>query len=502
MAPQAAAEAAVSELREGSGEALRLSLHDLSRLEWMVFVPLPQGKKLPYRIEVTLEVPTSAGERRSPWDQLQAFTRLDGPRDVATSDDRTVDTLRRGAVTLSQMLARARDGFLRHCRSATQSPALAAQSLERSAAGPSGEGKETGFLMIWLSAALRAVEETRSRLTRGEPGDTQHVLRERKLIDEFASVRLLEMLGETERAAEEAAAAARGQEPLQRTLEQVRARAARALLDEFDHRRAQGFAAPVARDPSALERYVARTAQLRRHFEEVLFLDRETSQLDERVQRFTAAFAALLGGAVAFLPLQILLARSGAARAELGWSAAVLALLAGLCYVARDRIRDFAHAWITGKVYRFHAQRLMRASVPARRLATRDVIVRAQEWCTQTTSSRPDALTPEGGASLPITLVEYVHRGVVLPQAALAAAGVDRVRHIFRYDFSPLFSRLHDEPKPVPVLEDGAVRFVAAQRRYHVPVSIRLSCAGAVHEERATVVLEKGGLVRLDWRGR
>jgi hypothetical protein len=140
--------------------------------------------------------------------------------------------------------------------------------------------------------------------------------------------------------------------------------------------------------------------------------------------------------------------------------------------------------------------------VPARRLATRDVIVRAQEWCTQTTSSRPDALTPEGGASLPITLVEYVHRGVVLPQAALAAAGVDRVRHIFRYDFSPLFSRLHDEPKPVPVLEDGAVRFVAAQRRYHVPVSIRLSCAGAVHEERATVVLEKGGLVRLDWRGR
>ncbi len=52
------------------------------------------------------------------------------------------------------------------------------------------------------------------------------------------------------------------------------------------------------------------------------------------------------------------------------------------------------------------------------------------------------------------------------------------------------------------MLEEGAVRFVAAQRRYHVPVCIRLSCAGAVHEERATVVLEKGGLVRLDAHAR
>ncbi|HXN81754.1 MAG TPA: hypothetical protein VN883_04705, partial [Myxococcales bacterium] len=91
---------------------------------------------------------------------------------------------------------------------------------------------------------------------------------------------------------------------------------------------------------------------------------------------------------------------------------------------------------------------------------------------------------------------------VVLPQAALAAAGVDRVRHIFRYDFSPLLSRLHDEQEPVPLLEDGAVRFVAAQRRYHVPVCIRLTFGGAVHEERATVVLEKAGLVRLDEHAR
>jgi hypothetical protein len=114
------------------------------------------------------------------------------------------------------------------------------------------------------------------------------------------------------------------------------------------------------------------------------------------------------------------------------------------------------------------------------------------------TRSAPDPLNPEAGASLRATRVHYRHRGVLRPQPALWATGVRRVLHIFRYDLSPLLPRLNDEPKPVPVVgDDGQVAFVATARRYHVPISIGLVLPGEYHEQRATLVLDRGGLRRL-----
>jgi len=103
------------------------------------------------------------------------------------------------------------------------------------------------------------------------------------------------------------------------------------------------------------------------------------------------------------------------------------------------------------------------------------------------------------GASLARTRIRYLQKGVLVHRRGLAGMGASRVRHIFRYDVSPLLPRLADDIKQVPFVgEDGLVRFAEAPRRYQIPVSVRLEHGGEVHEEHATLVLEKRGLTRID----
>ncbi|MGB7791219.1 MAG: hypothetical protein WBL39_08390, partial [Terrimicrobiaceae bacterium] len=87
---------------------------------------------------------------------------------------------------------------------------------------------------------------------------------------------------------------------------------------------------------------------------------------------------------------------------------------------------------------------------------------------------RPDPLNPESGATLRVTLVSHVHRGAIAPQPQLAAAGVRYVRQLFRYDLTPLCTRLHDPIKSIPVLdaESGRAKFVGAPPRYQMPISV------------------------------
>ena len=100
------------------GDALvRLEVHDASRLEWSISIPLPEGRPLAYAIDVELEIPSNAFAPHAPWDQLQSFTRLDGPQASTrdSSDPVTIDGLRRHALAVASKLARASDAFSRHC---------------------------------------------------------------------------------------------------------------------------------------------------------------------------------------------------------------------------------------------------------------------------------------------------------------------------------------------------------------------------------------------------
>jgi len=478
-APLGAAETALLEIGAAEETAIRLRIHDTSRIEWIVAVPLPRDGRLPYEIDVELEVPASLTGRDAPWDQLQSFTRLDGPAEIASSADVTIDALRRGAVTLTRMLSRAREGFSRHCQSA-----VAGTGQDDIAGQP--------FLTVWLHAALRAVHDAREKLTRPAPEDSALIARERLLVDEFVSVRLLDMLAHADGLVRGCAAPAGAFERPALSISQ-------ALRDEMAYRRSRGFLEAHAAAPEEeLERYLARSASLKKHFEEVLFLDRESEQLDERVQLWSRVAGALVGGVVVTLPLQFLISmRAG----DLGLGLIAIALLTGLAYAAREHIKERGRSWLSGKMVRFQSQRVLRCRAPARRLPKRDVVVEAREWCRQTTRTAPDPLHPEAGASLRATQVQYLHRGTVRPQPDLWKAGVRSVLHIFRYDLSPLLPRLDDEAKQVPVADaDGHIAFVSAARRYQVPIVIGLSVDGERQTQLATLVLDRAGLRRLDRR--
>jgi len=474
---------------------VRLDVHDASRLEWSVSIPLPERGRASYAIEVELEIPANVFARHLPWDQLQSWTRLDGAAAAPRLGEApSIDTLRRGAIAFAHELARASEGFARHCRlaGAISAATLTPESLE--------EG-----LRLWLAFATTTAEEARERLARRGPRDSIEIGRERKLVDEYVSVRLLEMLASAERAI---AALREAPTPTPRAatyepaLARVEETIAELLEREVARRDAERWLHPDPRSPASLESYIERASRLKKHFQEVLFLEPETFQVAERLHNWVAALVAIIASTWAFAWQIALMNHRPTTGARVGSGIVVLAVILGLVYAVKDRIKDVGRRWISGNVHRFYAQRVARWRAPAKRLPGRDVVVRALESFDTRVVQLADALNPESGATTPATLVHYVHRGTVFAKPELVASGVRRVKHVFRYDLSPLFARLDDPIKQVPVLdvETRKVIFTAAPRCYRVPVRLHVTCDdGAPVDERATLVLHKRGLDRLEF---
>jgi hypothetical protein len=473
------------------GDALiRLEVHDASRFEWSISIPLPEGNELGYAIDVELEIPSNAFAPHAPWDQLQSFTRLDGPEVTSGGTDPvTIDGLRRHALVVASKLARASDGFSRHC--------LLAGSLF--AVAPKRDLAEG--LVLWLDAARATADEGQAVVaTPGVVAD-EGLDRERDLVDEYVSVRLLEALGAAERSLAQLRSSKSPHVAAMRdAIDAAEERVAASLGKELERRSERGWICGDVDSPEALERYLERASQLKKHFQEVLFLEPETFHVAERLHHWAAALAAVLASTWAFGWQMFLARRTPTTEARLGSGLLLVLIVGGLVYAAKDRIKEVGRSWISGNVHRFYAQRVARYRAPARRLRTRDVIVKARESCEQSRTSHPDPLNPESGASVPATTIRYSHRGTAFPRAELTQQGVRRIKHVFRYDLSPLFTRLDDAVKPVPFLDPDThrVRFAAAPRCYRLPVCVRARCGGAWQVERATLVLTKRGLDRLE----
>jgi hypothetical protein len=280
----------------------------------------------------------------------------------------------------------------------------------------------------------------------------------------------------------------------------VEGRLGQVLEEELRYRDARGFTNADPSSPSALERYLERSSRLKKHFQEVLFLEPESFQVAERAYHWIAAFVAVVASTWAFA-WQFALASRASTEERVSSGVITLALIAGLVYAAKDRIKEVGRTWMTRKVRSvWGAERITRYRAPARRLPGRDVVVTARESFAQSIESLPDPLNPEAGATQTVTVLTYEQRGEIVPQAQLLAAGVRRVKHVFRYDLSPMFARLDDALKPVPVLDDVSrkVRFIDAPRCYRVPVKVTVKCGGEAQEEESTLVLHKRGLERLE----
>jgi hypothetical protein len=476
---------------DGARADARVEVHDASRLEWTVAVPLPASGTLAYSVEVELEIPANVFAPHTAWDQLQSFTRLDGPAGiVGPNDDVTIDALRRGAIAFAHKLARAHDGFARHCRLAGALSATTALDdlIDK--------------LDLWLGFASATAHDARVRLVGELTRDSMELQRERRLVDEYVSVRFLEALAGAERSL----ASLKGSRHVARhgrPIAAAEALVAEMLSSEIAHRQERGYLCADPSSQAALEGYLDRASQLKKHFQEVLFLEADTYQVADRIKHWVAAFVAILASTWAFAWQIALLNSRPTTGSQVGSGIVLLATLAGVGYATKDRIKEIGRAWISGNVHRFYAQRVARWRAPARRLPGRDVVVSARESFDQTVTSRPDPLNPASKATITSTVVRYTHRGLVTSHPALVASGVKRVKHIFRYDLSPLFARLDDAVKQVPVLDATTRRvcFIDAPRRYRVPVRLKVVCPGSSHDIQTTLVLHKRGLDRLESNG-
>jgi hypothetical protein len=468
--------------------SIGLAIHDASHLEWSVTLPLVALRTRAYEIAIEIEVPANIFVPHRPWDQLQSFSRLDGPDDGA-SHEASIEALRRSVVALTAKLTRAAEGFARHCRAvADPAEAPAADELSRT-------------LLLWLDVALRSAADARGRVIQGAEDEPAHLVRERELADEYLSLELTKLLADAARALcaarESPSAHAEG---FASAFDAVEGRIVDAFEAEVAHRRERRFLHTDPTSPAALERYLERARLLEKHFREVLFLKTETLQTNQRTLHWISAIAALLAATIAFFLQLVLASRAKEASSTIGSGIFIFALIAGIAYAVRDRFKDIGRDWISEKLCRFYGQRVTRYCLPERLAAKRSLVVSARESFGVQTVARPDPLNPESGASAPVTVLRFLHKGSVWPQARLARPGMPHVEHVFRYDLSPLFVRLHDGVKPVAVVDREAhrVRFTEASRCYRVPVRARLTCAGQSYEESATLVLYKRGLARLD----
>jgi hypothetical protein len=480
--------ASTPELADASEVDVRLDVHDASRLEWSVSVPLPEKRPTRYRIDFQAEIPANVFAHHAPWDQLQSWTRLDGAAETDLGNAVvTIDALRRGAVAFAHKLARASDGFTRHCR-------LAAALFVVSPKNDLVDGLE-----LWLAVATTAIQEARERLDSERENGGVELARERELVDEYMSVRFLEVLAASERALA-TLGSCRHAASYAEAVTHGESLVAEALESEIRHRQARGYLCADPKSSATLEQYLDRASRLKKHFQEVLFLEVETYRVAERIHHWSAAFVAVIASSWAFAWQIALMNRQPTKGTQVGSGIVLVALIAGLIYAGKDRIKEIGRNWISGNVHRFYAQRVAKWRAPARRVPDRDVVVHALESFDQAVKRRPDPLNPASKATVASTLVHFVHKGRVLPQAQLARSGVRRVKHIFRYDFSPLFARLDDAVKQVPVLDATTrrVHFADAPRVYRVPVTIRVNCGQESRDVDVTLVMNKRGLDRIE----
>jgi hypothetical protein len=495
--PQTAAGKARARVQAPPQEiGLWLGVHDSTRIEWTAAVPLPRGaQERKYEIEFSFEIPSNIYCTHNVWDHKQSFTRLQSPSEEGelSIDRADLDELRRDTLGVAHRLKRQRDAFERAC--------LGARAQLIAALHPQLEPKLTDA----VAQAISVVAEMRRCLEAplhpsDQSGQTAapDVQREWRLADEFLSHQLLDFLGSSQKAVDEVLLG-----PGSRVLEldcafaeRLRERLAEALAAELDHRRQHGFVSPRADSPRELGEFVGRASSLKKHFQDVLFLDVEAYMVDLRLRNYTGVAAACMAAAfwMAFTLLPI------GPGARFGLSVGTFAILFALAYALKDRIKELLRAWLAGRLTRLYGQRVVRLRLPSRVSGARPVLVEARETFDCEAQARDDHLNRGVGRTARVMILRYRVRAEAHGARVLDESGIESYKHIFRYDLSPLFTRLDNAVKPVPVLdaESRRVRFVEAPKEYRLPVRLCARGFGRETVEEALLVVSKRGIERLE----
>jgi hypothetical protein len=235
-----------------------------------------------------------------------------------------------------------------------------------------------------------------------------------------------------------------------------------------------------------------------------LYLDVQAYFVDSRVRYYVMVVAAMMA-AVMFLAITTL-PSSTSTRAGVGVGT-FLAIFAA-AYALRDVIKEAVRGWITGRLMRLYGQRVVTLRLPRSLDAGRRVLLETRE--TFDVDARSDALLhgaerpdPTIGRPRRVVRLHFRMRATLHAAEPLVRAHIDSIKHIFRYDLSPIFARLDNAVKQVPVLDpQRRVRFADAPKEYRFPARIAFAVAGAppiVHE--AVLVLSKRGIERIESHG-
>src|SRR5579883_1773069 len=255
-----------------------VAVHDATRLGWSVVVPVPQGGRAKYTFELELEVPANLLSPWDPWAALQCYARFAGGAGAAGAPE-SPDAFRRNVVDVGARLARARDGFVRHCTLIRSSSAV--------------EEHHGRALHLWISVAASELARARSGFLRSGGAEEPRAA-ERTLADEYLSVQLWSALTDCARALLDVRRAVAERSELEATrLDAVERALAGALEEEIAYRKSAEFGLAEPVNPAQLERLLQRSRLMKKHFERVLFLESEGYQVVGRLAGWLSAFAAM-----------------------------------------------------------------------------------------------------------------------------------------------------------------------------------------------------------------
>ena len=491
-------EPAETPVRRAEDVRLWLGVHDLSRIEWTAAVQIPTAGERRYDVQLAVEIPATLFASHSVWEHLQIFTRMQSPAEegpLEQPDREDLEELKRDTLGVTHRLKRLAQRFERACVAA---------------AAPLREEPEPELASTLTDAVTQAVDlvaEMRAALAVG-PEVRDEVRRECALADEFLSHALIDFFAGGERAVDETLFGDKSmlKEASAPWSEDLRCLLAEGLSEELVHRRGRGYVTPHADGHAELAAFLERASRLKKHFQDVLYLDVEAYFVDSRVRNYTGVVAACLA---AFMWLSFTLLPIGpGTRAGIGLG--TFAVVFALAYAIKDRIKELTRGWITGRLMRLYGQRMVTLKLPARidpgrrvLLETRETFDVDSESFTAVNDLRDvHAAADAIGAPKRVVHLKFRMRATLHPAPALESAHIYSIKHIFRYDLSPIFGRLDNAVKQVPVLDGNRrVRFADAPREYRFPARIVFQPVdGQAIEHTAYIVASKRGIARIEPR--
>lgn len=479
---------------------LRVAVHDRSRLEWIATVPVAApGQTHTWDITMQADIPDAMWVPHQPWNHFQVRSRLTSPRLrpgqqlVGPQTDQlrrrtlaVVHELKFETVRLQRALAavRKRDGQLRSEEAEWIGEGVLRATLQ---------AKQGRLKLLDLSQQSALRQGDRGDGADDSRGDAMALQREVALAVEFISNQIIMLVTQLTRTLDGAPERPK-RKPMAGEALRLRTVLHQQLVDETQFRRAAGMRYPELHSNSAVDGYLQRAAQLKKHFQQAVFLEANAYMLDQRLRNWIAIAMAMVASTFYFV-WQVWILNTATNAANTTFSLLVAGSIAALVYAAKDRIKEVGRDWLARRVKHGYADRVAHLSLQAHMDPKRSAFGLARETIDITSSLAPDLLNAELGNT---HLVHHLHVRERLRHTGmqvLQQQGLVGLKHVFRYDLSPLLVKLDDQPKHVLLVDGGQLKTRKATRLYLIPVAVQMRLVGT------DVVAEQRGYVRLRRRG-